>query len=264
MQRPLIQLFALAALATVLVGCNIVTKISSNTRSLQGTGPVKSETRTVTDFDKLEVGGNFQVVVKVGPSTSVKLEAQENLVKAIEAKVEGGVLKVASEENLVSDKPILVTITTPKLVSVSGSGAVSLNVEGIQGTGFRADLSGASKLKAAGTADEVKLEGSGGAEIVWDGLTSKSLAVSMSGGGSTLVSGSSDSLALDMSGGSTFKGEKFATKAATADTSGGCSVVVNAKDTLSIHSSGGGSIRYIGNPTLSQDVSGGVEVSRVP
>jgi hypothetical protein len=265
MHREFIQVLTLAAVGSVLVGCGIVSKISSGSAlSLTGTGPVKSEPRTVTDFDEVEIGGNFEVAVKVGPATSVKLDAQENLLKEIRTTTKDGVLKIDSDYNMESDKPILITITTPKLTSISGSGATNIKVDGVEGATFRADLSGASKIKVTGNADEVKLDGSGAAEFIWDGLKTKSLAVSQSGGCSTLVSGSTDSLALDLSGGCTFKGEKLEAQSGVVEASGGCNVVVNVLKTLNIDASGGGNIRYIGDPTLNQEVSGGVEVSKIP
>ncbi len=261
---PLILSFTVLATMSSLVGCGITQQITSGGKKLKGIGPVKTESRSVDSFEQVQVSGHFQVALKVGSATSLAIETQENLLKEIETTVENGVLKVKSDFNLESDKPILVTITSPALSALQGSGASSINLEGLTGKSFTADLSGASKLRASGKAEEIKLQGSGAAEFVWDDLQTQSLAVDLSGGCSALVSGSSTTLALSLTGGSSFKGETLLSKTATVDTSGGCNVVVNAKETLIISASGGGNVRYIGNPVVTKDVSGGVNISQIP
>jgi hypothetical protein len=262
MVRQLLYSLAFAVVVAAAVGCKIPS-ISAKP-SVTGTGALKSETREVAAFKELGIEGPFTVVVKVGPARSLKIEAQENLLPKITSVVKDQRLLISSDFQLESSEPIRITITTPTLTAADGAGAASLHVEGITGKSFSSDLSGASKLKAAGSADAIRLAGSGAAEIVWDGLRANKIVVEASGGSSMLLSGNANRLELGMSGGSTFKGEGLAAKGVSVESSGGSEVVVKAADALSVMASGGGRVRYIGSPKVTTEISGGTDVRQMP
>ena len=48
-----------------------------------GSGNIVSETRQVSDFTGIAVGGGFEVEVKIGAVTTVVVEADDNIMKHI-------------------------------------------------------------------------------------------------------------------------------------------------------------------------------------
>ena len=84
MKNTLIILFTLVTLAS----CQYTT----------GSGNIITETRPAGNFDGITVGGDFEVEVKIGPVTSVVVEADDNIMKYIEISTIGNTLKISTED----------------------------------------------------------------------------------------------------------------------------------------------------------------------
>lgn len=104
------------------------------------------------------------------------------------------------------------------------------------------------------------LSGAGHAEV--NNLTASVLRVSVSGAGHVTVTGSDDTQSVTLSGASSYDGSGFATKNATVEISGVGDAVVAVSGTLMATVSGAGSVEYIGNPTVTQHVTGTGSVRR--
>ena len=102
MKQTLIILFSLITLAS----CRYTT----------GSGNLVTETRPAGNFNGISVGGGFEVEVKIGPVTSVVVEADDNIIKYIETSTSGNTLKIRTEDlHNYSDVHMKVYITTPSL-----------------------------------------------------------------------------------------------------------------------------------------------------
>lgn len=191
---------------------------------VRGNGRIKEESRSISDFQKLEAGGAFTIIVKVGQSPSIKISADENLLKYIRTSVNGNTLEIDSKKNLNPKKEIRIYITTPELRSIEVSGANNVNVVGIRGSDFSVELSGAGNVDLNGEIDRLRAELSGAGNINAKNLKSRDVHISVSG-------------------------------AASAD--------VYAKEYLDASVSGVGSINYYGNPEKTNtNVSGVGSISR--
>jgi hypothetical protein len=261
------KILRLAALASVLLfatGCQFLNKIGSALPSVKGVGPVKSEDRTVGDFERVDVGGGFKVTVKVGPKASLKIDAQDNILKAIQSEVKNGTLRVWTDGSIETSEPVKLTITTPRLSSLDASGACIVDLDGVDAAKFAVNLSGASKMHIQGNAKDVSIQTSGSSEAVWDNLKTTSIKVNASGACTVLLSGSSDTMNLELSGASILKAENLIIKNASVQASGACNVSLNASETIEGEISGGSSLRHSGKAKVSVEATGGSSVSATP
>lgn len=265
MSYRILQVAALAAVLMAATGCQILHKMgTAGMPSIKGTGPSKGEERTVGDFERIDIGGPFKVEVRVGPNASLKVEAQENILKAIRSEVKNGTLQVWTENSFESTEPLKLTITTPRLTALDGSGACIGNLEGVNSDKFMLNLSGASRMHVKGVAKDVTLETSGASEVVWDKLIATRVAVKGSGACTLLLSGSADSIDMDVSGACSLKGEDFVVKNATVMGSGGCELSINASERIDGELSGGTNLRHSGKAQVSVSTNGGASVLYKP
>lgn len=191
---------------------------------VRGNGRMKEQNRNSEEFDRIEAGGAFTIRVLVGKSTSIRINAEENLLQYIKTKVSGGTLIIDSKKNLNPKKDIEIFITTPSLSALEASGANNVDVVGINEKEFFVNLSGAGNVDLKGNADKLRAEISGAGNIDARELKARDVMISVSG-------------------------------AASAD--------VYAKEILDASVSGVGSIDYYGNPEKTRtNVSGVGSITR--
>jgi hypothetical protein len=114
--------------------------------AIDGSGRIASETRTVQEFDRITIGGAFDVEVTVGPAVSVTLTGDDNLLPLVGTEVRGATLHVEPERDLDPTDDIHVRITTPRLRGLSTSGSSEVRATGIRSPAFEAQVSGSSEL----------------------------------------------------------------------------------------------------------------------
>jgi hypothetical protein len=191
---------------------------------VRGSGKVVEEKRKIGEFESLEASGAFTIKVKVGESPSIKIYAENNLLKFINTHVKGNTLIIDTKKNISPRKEIKILITTPMLTSISCSGANSITAENINCDDFDVDLSGAGNIDLFGKVGNLRAEISGAGNIDAKDLIANDVVISVSG-------------------------------AASAD--------VYSKEYLDASVSGVGSIDYYGNPKKTNtNVSGVGSISR--
>ena len=101
-------------------------------KSIKGDGNLKNETRQVNEFTSLSARGPMDVQIDYGNSTSIKIEADENLLPYIETTVESGKLTIEPKKNinLKSRSKIVVHISMTKIKDLQLSGSGNINGSG--------------------------------------------------------------------------------------------------------------------------------------
>jgi hypothetical protein len=193
------------------------------TLGVEGSGNVITESREVSGFNEIVLGGSGRVLVEVTGTESLTIEAEDNIMPFLETRVSNGSLRLDASRSISPTVEIVYTITAATLdgLIISGSGIVE--AEAVDGTDFRADISGSGDVDVEGTLS---------------GL----LSVSISGSGE-------------------FDGESLTGPEGRVDVSGSGNAVVNVTDALEVSVSGSGDVEYVGQPTVDSDVSGSGTVS---
>ena len=189
-----------------------------------GSGNEANATRSVSGFSEVTLNGTGNLTIEQTGSESLAIEAEDNVLPHIQTDVRNNRLTIETDH------------TTPTPTSPIN---YELTVK---------DLS-VLELRGAGSIDA-------------SGVSADSLEVSSSGAGDVRVAGEADSQEVSISGAGSYQAQDLATKRATVDLSGAGEAIVNVSDDLDVAISGFGSVEYIGNPTVSQDITGAGEVRR--
>ena len=203
----------------------------------------RSEDRTVPSFNSVHVSAGMRATIEIGPQKPVHIEADEETLALIETVVEDGTLKIGFKRHTswTGDHSVRISIQTPQLHSVSGSGG--------------------SIIKAALTrSDTSGIQASGGSEISVREVDAASVSVQASGGSIVRMSGSSDALELQLSGGSQLHGRDFSTRDADVQGSGGSQAELKATGKIRGGLSGGSQLHATGGASTRVATSGGSEV----
>ena len=129
------------------------------------------------------------------------------------------------------------------LEAISASGAVKLRADRMKIDRLRVSASGATSLKISG-------------------LETNQLSVSGSGAMKMELAGRATEQKIAISGAGDYRAEDLASEDARVSVSGAGRVVVQVARTLKIGLSGAGSVEYLGNPKVTQQVSGAGRVKR--
>jgi len=209
-------------LVLMLWALAIVAGCGSGTR---GSGTVTSDSRKVSDFTGVELNGSGKLIIEQSDIESLSITSDDNLLPLLTSEVQGSTLKLGTKD-FMSVKPTN-GITYKLLVK---------------------------KLNSIGV--------SGGAEIDAKGLLTDSLSIAVSGAGDIRITGETKDLKIAISGAGNFDGEGFKSKDASVSISGVASAKVAVSDLLDVHVSGAGDVEYIGDPKVTQEISGAGSVKK--
>ena len=225
---------------SVLYSCDLVVS-----KRVSGNGTVTTQERSIASAEKIKVYGSFDVDLVPSANTSIKVEADDNLMQYIVTREEGGWLVIKPEEhiNLSSSKGIKITVNTPTLEALDVAG--SANVRALD------KFTKGQKL-------EVDLSGSGN---VWVNVNTPEVYASIAGSGVVQMKGETRNLKLDVSGSGDFKGNELMSENVDVDIAGSGDVSVYADGKLKASIAGSGHVYYKGNANVTSDIagSGGVE-----
>ncbi len=200
MLKPLVIVLGLLGVPGT---CNIASS------GVQGSGVAASEVRQVAEFAQVQLTGSVAVEVEVGPTASVRVEADDNIVPLITTAVVGSTLKIATSRGFSTDQPVKVTVSVPRLLGVEHSGSGSIYVHGID---------------------------------------SEQFAVKLQGSGSIRLAGRTDTLAATLDGSGALAAADLVADRVTVDLAGSGAAEVHARERLVVAIAGSGSVRYAGDP----------------
>src|SRR5690349_10195516 len=123
------QIFIVAASALLLFSsCRQIFA-----KRIRGNGNIITQTRSAGSFNSIDVSGSIDVYVKQdSSSSSIKVEADENLQQYIETIDDGGVLRIKTEEgyNIRSSRQVKVYVSAATFKRFEASGACNIFSEG--------------------------------------------------------------------------------------------------------------------------------------
>lgn len=205
---------------------------------VKGKGSSVSETRSVSDFQKIKLSVDAELNFKMDSIYYLEINAQQNVLDEIETDVSGGDLVIKTETFFYKHNPIKITVHAPSVnsLSVSGSGKI-VCADSLLNSNLKLEISGsgridASKIKATGL--EVHISGSGEVNI---------------------NSGTVSSLVYTISGSGKLNSEYLLAENAKVSVSGSGNVTLQASQQLNVSISGSGTVRYRGNPQVNSNIS---------
>lgn len=216
-------------------------------KRIRGNGHIKTETRTAGSFSNIDVSGAFDVYVRQDSVSSIKVEADENLMEYIEVKAEGNTLNIRPKDNarLKPSKKIKVYVSNPSYKRFEASGACEIISEG--------NIS---------SPDAITVDLSGSCDVNIDLKTPK-VTAELSGSGTITMKGETKEFSVNGSGSTDIKCFDLLSENTTVEISGAGDAQVFASVKLDVHVSGAADVKYKGNATVTQSVSGAGSVKKV-
>jgi len=214
----------IAVLSVLLMSCMFIGP------SIKGNGNVKGEVRQVGAFDQIKVSRGMNVYITQGSPAKVVVIADSNLHEFIVTKVENGVLKITTKENIRWAEEKKVMVTVEKLTGVDANSG--------------ANIWSQNQIKS----DNLKLEANSGANLTLD-VDAGSLNADCSSGANIKLSGLAKEAELGTSSGANLKGENLKAEQCKMSASSGGNVSSTVTGKLDADASSGGNIVYYGEPT---------------
>jgi len=216
-------------------------------KRVRGNGNITTQTRSAGDFNSIDVSGSIDVYVRQDSSSSIKVEADDNLQQYVETFRDGNVLRIKTEEgyNLRASRQIKVYVSSAMFKRFEASGACNIYSEGkinstsdieidlsgscdatleLSAPKITADVSGACSVKLKGDTKEFRVQGSGSTDIKCFDLVADNVNLDISGAGDA---------------------EVYANVKLSGDISGAASVNYKGAGQTDIHTSGATSVRKV-------------------
>lgn len=219
-----------------------------------------TETRDLSGFHSVKVGGGVNLVVQQGSDYQVTVATSGGELEDLHTEVKQDVLVISRDPSssfftrflmqglrafISGDKQFTVTIVSPALNDIIASGGSNV------------------RIPAEFTGDSLSIRASGGSDVSFNGKV-KQLSITNSGGSDVTLRGSAEHIDLDISGGSDVLGlREFEASDAVITASGGSDVTIRATHSLKIAASGGSDVVYAGKPEITDfKNSGGSSIHR--
>lgn len=230
--RILIPIFVIFA---VLFGaCSINVDLDLD----RGSGDIVTETREVSNFNRVELSGIGDVTVYQGSEESLEIEAENNVIPHIITVVEDGTLKISFDRRaVVPTKNIRFTVMMREVHGLETLGVSNIRADDIE-------------------TDELFLGISGTGNINLRDLRAERLQSTISGAGNLEVEGEVNEQEINLTGAGNYNGEDLESKSAEISITGLGKVTAWVTDNLKVTISGTGGVDYYGSPQVSQQISG--------
>jgi hypothetical protein len=229
--------YPLALLITILSSCG-------GSNCITGSGEQIVEQRNIGDFSKLEISGDFKVLIFQSDSSSMSIMADDNIIPHVKQKISGDVLTIELDEDICDGGPVAISLSSKTWNAIKASGAVEVIGESkITAQDFELDLSGATDVALVLEAARLTTNTSGAAEISLKGQSRQHF--------------------IETSGSSTIRAFDFVVSDYRIESSGASDAQINVLNGLEVKSSGQSNIVYKGNPkTIKRDESGAASITQ--
>lgn len=232
-------LFILPLIALVMMACNL----GINIQAVRGSGTLKTEERSVSGFDRISLSGMGDLNVVQGDEEKLTIEAEDNLLQYITTEVRGSELQIGIKDgtNILPTRGIHFELRVKNLSAVSVSGAGNLKMDSLKSNDLDLTVSG------AGNVDIKNLDVTG-------------VNVKSSGTGNFTLAGKTQTQNITISGAGNYRAGDLESNIADLSVSGAGNSTLWVKEKLTVKISGFGRVEYYGDPTVTQDISGGGSV----
>lgn len=229
--------------ATLTIIMLLVISLSScitiKLNSIKGSGEIAIKEYEVRDFNRLSFSGIGKIIIEQSDKESLKVEAEKNILEVINVAANGSRLDIGLKRgyiNIIPTKDIIFHLTVVDLQKIDLTGVGSLTCENLETERLSIDSSGLGNINM--------------------GLIAEDLEIKISGAGKIVMSGEVDVQEIDISGVGTYNGRDLVSKDCEIEISGAGRAVVNVTQALDVRMSGVGNVEYIGNPSVTKNISG--------
>ncbi|HKK73493.1 MAG TPA: head GIN domain-containing protein [Saprospiraceae bacterium] len=160
-------------------------------KSLNGEGLLVKQEMDIEGFTAIGLGIQAEVYLKQGNNYQVEIEAQQNIIDALEKEVDDEQWDISFPNNLRvrNYKKVTIWITMPTLtdVAIGGSGKI-IGETPFKGLGdLEISIGGSGMIQLAGDAKDAELNIAGSGTIQTEDLKVNNVEISIAGSGKTYI-----------------------------------------------------------------------------
>ncbi|GGD17069.1 head GIN domain-containing protein [Hyunsoonleella pacifica] len=194
-----------------------ITLTSCSIDDIKASNNIVTEERVLSDFNEIDISSDIEVVVKQGPSQSVKVTTSDNIQDNVTTRVNNGKLTARLTGNIRRLDVLRIEIVIPTISSLRMSADSFGTLSGFENLdSFRLNVSSDAFITLSGTANSMNIDASSDARI---------------------------------------EGFDFETKTCNINCSSDATVSITCTDALSGSVSSDGIIFYKGNPSVNVSTS---------
>jgi len=158
-------------------------------RGIRGNGRIKTESRPVSAFTRVDAGGYYKLEWHPGPP-SFSITTDENLLSHIRSGMQGDLLKIDMHDTVAPTHGIKIKITSPSLTGAILSGALNFHADQLTGPNFGLQTGGAVKVTMAGKVNRLLADLTGASNLQAADLSAEDVELSVTGAGKADVTAS--------------------------------------------------------------------------
>lgn len=206
---------------------------NGNNKVVKGSGKVISEERSVTVFNKVYASSGINVFIEQGNSCSLKISADDNLIKYIHTEVSDSTLHVGLQEEirLQNARPMDVYVKMEHIESLKTTSAAAI------------------KVTTSLTVRNISLAANSGGEIEIE-LDAQQIKTSLSSGANIILKGQAELLKGELSSGANLKAPELKVKVCDIHLTSGANAYINVEDSISYAVSSGAALTCKGHPRV--------------
>ncbi len=207
---------------------------------LKDEGSIETRTISLEEITGFEIGIEADAIVTEGDVQEIKIEAHPNVIDRIldDSKIKGETWEI-DIDGCVNIERVKFFFTLPAVKDAKINGEGSITTEGI----FK-------------NIDKINLEIDGQGDIDFQLESVEKVDLEIKGQGTIKVTGETVNQSIDVSGSGTIRTEGLSSSSTRVDISGDGDCNISVDDLLKVEVSGSGRVCYLGNPTITNDISG--------
>lgn len=229
----------------LLAACNMAAEAQQALTGAEG-----AQTRQAYDlagFDRVSLGGHYDVIVNVGPAHSVRAEGDAEEIARMEILVEDGALQIRRKRERgvqlsYRSRPVTVYVTAPAIRGAAIGGSGDIRIDRVEGPEFAGSIGGSGDLSV-------------------DAMRVDEARFSIAGSGAVRAAGSAGRSSVSVAGSGNVELSNLRTDASSVSVVGSGDVRVNAVRTADISVMGSGDVSIAGGARCSVNKMGSGSVN---
>ncbi len=256
-KKLILGVLMVSVLGFLLTGCAL----------MHGSGRLAQEDRQVKGFTSVTLAGIGTLHIDKGSKESLRIEAEDNLLRYLTAEVRDGHLYIGVEPGvgLNNTKPIHFYLTVKSLDSVTLSGSGKIIAPELDAQTLSVTISGAGDIELGTVkAEQVRFKISGSGDMQVQEVRANTIDLNLSGSGDIeIVEGQVERQNILIGGAGRYLADAVSSDEVNVQVTGSGYAAVWARDRLDATVSGSGDIEYVGQPVVVTHISGSGRVSQI-
>ncbi|MDD3779898.1 MAG: DUF2807 domain-containing protein [Proteiniphilum sp.] len=199
----------------------------------------------VSDFTAIESSVVANIHIRQSSNTSVTAEGSEEMLNALDVRMENGKLVLDMEESFLKrfhkrSENLVISISTPNLTRIDSEGVGNIVIDGTF------------------TSPELIVQSEGVGNITAENLRCQKVIINSEGVGNITLGGTADSVEISSEGVGNVDADRLKAKRTVVSSEGVGNVSCYASEYLKVESESIGNVRYSGNPAKKELSKNGI------